>query len=152
AVPSATTRGNLSKVCIKFHPGLLRAIFQASFPEGFVIVAEAAWIVEGTPGQRLVARVPCSTMSKSKLIYFDAPVSRGEEGRLALHIAGVDFEDVRVKAADWQALKPNTPFGGLPVFEMPGCAPLAQSNAILVFIGRRHGLHPKDDLEAAYHE
>ena len=36
------------------------------------------------------------TMNKPKLMYFDAPVSRGEECRLALHIAGVDFEDVRV--------------------------------------------------------
>src|SRR5262249_30262968 len=27
-----------------------------------------------------------------------------------------------------------------------------QSNAILVLIGRRHGLHPKDDFEAARHE
>ena len=35
-------------------------------------------------------------MSKPKLIYFDAPVSRGEECRLALHLAGIDFEDVRI--------------------------------------------------------
>ena len=32
-------------------------------------------------------------MSKPKLSYFDAPVSRGEECRLALHAANVDFED-----------------------------------------------------------
>ena len=36
-------------------------------------------------------------MSKPKLTYFDAPVSRGEECRLALHLAGIDFEDVRIK-------------------------------------------------------
>ena len=35
---------------------------------------------------------------------------------------------------------------------MPGHPPLAQSNAILVLIGRLHGLHPKDDFEAARHE
>ncbi len=91
-------------------------------------------------------------MSKPRLIYFDAPVSRGEECRLALHLAGVEFEDVRVAGADWPALKPDTPFGGLPVLEPPGLPPLGQSNAILVFIGRRHGLHPKDDFEAARHE
>jgi glutathione S-transferase len=91
-------------------------------------------------------------MSKPKLIYFDAPVSRGEECRLALHIAGVDFEDARLKREDWPALKPKTPFGALPVLEMPGRAPLAQTNAILVLIGRQHGLHPKDDFEAARHE
>jgi glutathione S-transferase len=91
-------------------------------------------------------------MSKPRLIYFDAPVSRGEECRLALHLAGVEFEDVRIARADWPALKPKTPFGGLPVLELPGLPPLGQSNAILVFIGRRHGLHPGDDFEAARHE
>jgi len=39
-------------------------------------------------------------MTKPKLTYFDAPVSRGEECRLALHLAGVDFEDIRIRSAD----------------------------------------------------
>ena len=91
-------------------------------------------------------------MTKAKLIYFDAPVSRGEECRLALHIAGVDFEDVRIKSADWAALKEQTPYGSLPVLELPERPPLAHSNAILVMIGRLHGLHPADDFEAARHE
>jgi glutathione S-transferase len=91
-------------------------------------------------------------MTKPKLTYFDAPISRGEECRLALHVAAVDFEDVRIKREQWPALKPNTPFGGLPLLEMPGHPVLAQSNAILVLVGRRHGLHPKDDFEAARHE
>lgn len=91
-------------------------------------------------------------MSKPKLTYFDAPVSRGEECRLALHLAGVDFEDERIKQADWAARKPKTPFGVLPVLELPGQPPLGQTNAILVLVGRRYGLHPKDDFEAARHE
>jgi glutathione S-transferase len=91
-------------------------------------------------------------MTKPKLLYFDAPVSRGEECRLALHVSNVDFEDVRVKANEWPALKPTMPFLALPVLEMPGKPLLAQSNAILVFVGRRWGLHPKDDFEAARHE
>jgi glutathione S-transferase len=91
-------------------------------------------------------------MSKPKLIYFDSPASRGEECRLALHLAGVDFEDDRLQRADWSALKPNTPFGSLPILEMPGHPALAQSNAILVLIGRLHDLHPKDLFEAARHE
>ena len=44
-------------------------------------------------------------MTKPKLTYFDAPASRGEECRLALHLSGVDFEDVRVKAPEWPAAK-----------------------------------------------
>ncbi len=91
-------------------------------------------------------------MNKPALIYFDAPVSRGEECRLALHLAGVDFEDRRLPMAEWPALKASTPYGSLPVLELPGQPPLAQTNAILVLIGRQHGLHPTDALEAARHE
>jgi prostaglandin-H2 D-isomerase / glutathione transferase len=91
-------------------------------------------------------------MTKPKLFYFDAPVSRGEECRLALHIAGVEFDDVRIKRQDWPASKPTMPFGAVPVLELPGRTPLAQTNAILVLLGRQYGLHPTDDFEAARHE
>jgi glutathione S-transferase len=81
-------------------------------------------------------------MSRPRLIYFDFAGSRGEECRIALHLAGIEFEDVRVQSKDWPALKDDTPFGALPVLEIPGTVPLAESNAILVFIGRQHRLHP----------
>ncbi|MBI2390440.1 MAG: glutathione S-transferase family protein [Deltaproteobacteria bacterium] len=91
-------------------------------------------------------------MAKPKLTYFDAPTSRGEECRLALHLAGVEFDDNRIQRDAWPALKPTTPFGSLPTLEWPGHPTLAQSNAILALIGRLHGLHPKDEFEAARHE
>jgi glutathione S-transferase len=91
-------------------------------------------------------------MEKPKLVYFDAAASRGEECRLAFHCAGVPFEDVRIKREEWPALKPTTPFGSLPVLHVAGKPPLAQSNAILAFVGRQHGLHPQDPFEAARHE
>jgi prostaglandin-H2 D-isomerase / glutathione transferase len=91
-------------------------------------------------------------MTKPRLTYFDFAGSRGEECRIALHLAGIDFEDVRVKGSDWPALKGRMPFGAMPVLEIPGKPPLAHSNAILVFIGRQHGLHPADAFEAARHE
>ncbi len=107
---------------------------------------------QNVPGRHESGRLRAPVMNKPKLIYFDAPVSRGEECRLALHIAGIDFEDVRIKRADWTNLKPNMPFGSVPVLELPGKPALAQSNAILTFIGREHGLHPTDSFEAARHE
>jgi len=91
-------------------------------------------------------------MTRPRLTYFDAPVSRGEECRLALHLAGIDFEDNRISQSAWPALKAQTPYGTLPVLELPGHPPLAQTNPILLLIGRRHGLHPSDDFEAARHE
>jgi len=93
-----------------------------------------------------------STQTKPKLTYFDASVSRGEECRLALHLAGIDFDDERIQAAAWPGMKEHTPYGGLPVLTLPDRPPIGQSNAILVLIGRRHGLHPTDDFEAARHE
>jgi glutathione S-transferase len=91
-------------------------------------------------------------MAKPRLTYFDAPVSRGEECRLALHVAGIEFEDHRVNREQWVALKPTSPFGSLPILELPGHPPLGQTNAILGLIGRRHSLHPASDFEAARHE
>lgn len=87
-------------------------------------------------------------MTKPILTYFDAPTSRGEECRLALFLAGVDFEDRRIARDAWPALKPTTPFGSLPTFEVPGKPVVSQSNAILGHIGRRYGLLPKDEWEA----
>jgi glutathione S-transferase len=87
-------------------------------------------------------------MTKPRLTYFDTPRSRGEECRLALFVAGVDFEDNRVARDAWPALKPSTPFGSLPVFELPGKPAVSQSNAILGYVGRRHGLLPSDEWEA----
>ncbi len=91
-------------------------------------------------------------MSKPKLTYFDFPASRGEECRIALHVAGVDFEDDRVKFEAWPAMKPTTPFGSLPIFEIEGKGRVAESTAIMTLIGRGHGLHPTDPWEAAHHE
>ncbi len=91
-------------------------------------------------------------MAKYKLTYFDFAGSRGEECRLALSVAGVDFEDHRIERSQWSAMKPTTPFGSLPFLQVAGKAPLAQSNAILSYVGRTHGLHPSDPWEAALHE
>jgi len=91
-------------------------------------------------------------MTKPRLTYFDLAGSRGEECRLALHLSGIEFEDHRIKRNEWLALKPTTPFGSMPVLELPGKPPLAQCNAILTLVGRKHGLHPTDDFEAARHE
>jgi len=38
------------------------------------------------------------------------------------------------------------------VLELPGRPALGQSNAILVYLGREHGLHPADPFEAARHQ
>lgn len=85
------------------------------------------------------------------LTYFDFDGSRGLECRLALTLAGVPFTDERLSREQWLARKPSSPFGGLPVLT-DGTRTLAQSNAILGWVGRNHGLHPTDPWVAAEHE
>ena len=90
-------------------------------------------------------------MPRYKLTYFEPAASRGEECRLALHVAGLPFEDERLNRDQWAARKASTPFGALPVLAVDG-RQLAQSNAILRYVGSQHGLHPAEPFEAALHE
>lgn len=91
-------------------------------------------------------------MPDLKVTYFDAPVSRGEEIRLALTLAGVDFEDIRLDHAGFVKIKADLPFQSVPVLEIAGEGVLAQTNAILRLIGRLHGLYPDAPLDAARHD
>jgi glutathione S-transferase len=91
-------------------------------------------------------------MPTTTLTYFDISGSRGEECRLALHLAGVPFVDERLKQPEFAARRAQLPFGALPVLTVEGHAPLAQSNTILRLIGREHGLHPTEPWAAAREE
>lgn len=93
---------------------------------------------------------PESPMS-TRLSYFAFDGSRGLECRLALTLAGLPFEDKRLDREQWAALKPQTPYGAMPVLEVDGRT-LSQSNAILTWVGRTHDLHPADPWRAAEHE
>lgn len=88
-------------------------------------------------------------MPTYKLIYFEA---RGgaEVSRFIFAYAGVQFEDVRIKYSgeEWQQLKPNTPFGVLPVLEEDGNQ-LGGSIVIARHLAERHGLGGKNALENA---
>ena len=91
-------------------------------------------------------------MSKITLSYFDLPGGRGEDCRITMFMAGVDFEDDRISFADWPGRKDSTPLGALPTMTIEGKGTITQSNAILVYLGRSYGLHPTDPWEAARHE
>lgn len=88
-------------------------------------------------------------MPKLKLTYFDINAGRGEVARLAMFMGGVEFEDNRLKFADWPSVKPNTPFGSIPVLEVDG-QEVTQSNGINRFVGRLTDLYPTDPLQAAF--
>ena len=84
-----------------------------------------------------------------RLIYFDFPFWRAEASRLALHIGGVEFEDVRPDGRTFRGQKSQGayPYGQLPVLEVDGVQ-IAQSEAIAAFCGKLSGLYPEGDLLA----
>jgi glutathione S-transferase len=86
-------------------------------------------------------------MAKLTLTYFDFDGGRGEPARLALHIAGVAFEDKRIPGKDWPGFRDQTPFHAMPVLEVDGKA-VTQSNSINRYVGKITGLYPKDDWQA----
>ena len=52
-----------------------------------------------------------------KVHYFVNFYARGEAVRMLLAHAKIPYEDCRVKDADWPALKPTMPGGGMPCLE-----------------------------------
>jgi glutathione S-transferase len=87
-------------------------------------------------------------MPKIVLTYFDFDGSRGEAARLAMHMAGVPFEDRRIARNDWAGQRDQYPFQSLPVLEVDGRV-ITQSNTINRYVGKLAGLYPKDDWRAA---
>jgi len=88
-------------------------------------------------------------MNQFKLIYFDFDGGRAESIRLAFHIGGIDFEDVRLKFPEFREAQPSFRFHALPVLEIDS-QPITQSNAHLRYVGKLAGLYPTDDLQALY--
>jgi glutathione S-transferase len=88
-------------------------------------------------------------MTRFKLTYFDFNGGRGEPIRLAFHIGGISFEDVRLKFPQFQEAQPSFRFHALPVLEIDG-QQITQSNSILRHVGKLAGLYPTDDLQALY--
>jgi glutathione S-transferase len=58
-----------------------------------------------------------------------------EKVRLALWLGGIAFSDVRVPFNEWPALKPQTPYGQIPVMSIDDGPYVAQSNAMLQYVG-----------------
>ncbi|XP_068085034.1 glutathione S-transferase-like [Anabrus simplex] len=81
-----------------------------------------------------------------KLTYFDIK-GVAEPIRYLLAYGGVDFEDNRIKREDWPKLKPNTPYGKMPVLEVDGKV-AHQSLAIARHLARQFKLLGSNDWEA----
>jgi len=85
--------------------------------------------------------------ARFRLTYFNGR-ARAELIRLIFHATGEEFEDNRIDTGSWQQLKPNTPFGALPILEFDGQV-LAQSLAIARFLSREFGIAGNSRFEEA---
>lgn len=84
-----------------------------------------------------------------KLTYFNIQ-GAAEKIRLALALKGIPFEDERLNKDQWNALKPKTKFGQLPMITVGGTVEVAQSDAILRYVATLPGawkLMPDDAME-----
>ena len=87
-------------------------------------------------------------MPKYKLTYFDINGGRAEPIRIALHAAGIDFEDNRISFAEFAEMRSGTRFNSVPVLEIDG-AQITQSNALSRYVGKKADLYPTDDPQVA---
>lgn len=88
-------------------------------------------------------------MSDYKLTYFDIDGGRGEPVRIALHAAGIAFEDIRWSFPEFGENRGSLRFNAVPTIEISGNA-YTQSNAISRYVGKTAGLYPEDPLQALY--
>jgi glutathione S-transferase len=88
-------------------------------------------------------------MSKYKLTYFDFDGGRGEPLRIALHAAGIPFEDERWSFPEFGEQRASLRFNAVPSMHIDG-KQFTQSNAMSRYIGKMAGLYPEDPLQALY--
>ncbi|CAD6228787.1 GSCOCT00006541001.3-RA-CDS [Cotesia congregata] len=82
-----------------------------------------------------------------KLTYFNV-MGLGEPIRFLLSYGGHQFQDFRVdRLNEWPKMKPDTPFGQLPILEIDG-KPYCQSVPICRYLAKQMDLIGETDLDA----
>lgn len=88
-------------------------------------------------------------MTAYRLTYFDIDGGRAGPVRIALHAAGIDFEDVRISFPEFMEKRQGMRFHCVPTLEIDGVE-VTQSNALCRYVGKLAKLYPEDELQALY--
>jgi glutathione S-transferase len=88
-------------------------------------------------------------MTDYRLSYFDVDGGRAEPVRIALHAAGIPFEDHRLSFQEFGETRKQFRFTCVPVLEIDG-AQVTQSTALARYAGKLAGLYPEDAIQALY--
>ena len=86
-------------------------------------------------------------MPQLQLNYFDFHGGRAEPARLALHMAGIAFDDKRLSFPEFAEFRQSTPFGQVPTLMVDGVQ-VTQCDAINRYVGKLTGLYPTDPFQA----
>tara|TARA_B100001559_G_C16395720_1_gene573350 strand:+ start:160 stop:873 length:714 start_codon:yes stop_codon:yes gene_type:complete len=90
-----------------------------------------------------------NTDAPYQLYYFPIP-GRAEASRVALSFANLDWSDNRINGEEYGRMKENgdLPWGLVPILRTPEGV-LAESSAILRYVGNMAGLTPEDPFQTA---
>ena len=91
-----------------------------------------------------------SSFPNLELFYFDIP-GKGEAIRLHNAFAGLPLKDTRLTRDQFCAMKENgdLPYGQVPLLAVDNKHYIAQSAAIMRYLGKLSGLYPSDPIKAA---
>ena len=123
------------------HPGGAKREMAAS--KSTIVAALAGALVGGVIVSVLRSRRSKSS-KKMTLHYFDI-AGKAEATRLAAVFGGLSLHDNRLTREEFLQMKPNLPYGQVPILELEDGTMIGQSAAILRFVGKQAGLYPVDD-------
>lgn len=87
-----------------------------------------------------------SIVSAMALKYFDI-AGRAEPIRILFHIAGVQYDDVRIPFKEWPDVKETTPLGFVPVLTIDG-QDFCQSISLTRYAAKLAGWYPESEVDA----
>jgi len=89
------------------------------------------------------------TMTNYTVTYFDIDGGRGGPLRIAMHAAGLSYEDIRWSFPEFGEKRVTARFQAVPFVEI-GDEKITQSNSLCRYFGKMSDLYPEDPMQALY--